>query len=222
MFHMLPIPPVPSWEGLHPLVVHLPIGILLGAPVFLLLAAILPVRARWCSLAALLSLVMGTSGLFVAVATGRAARDEVEEGTDEMFSVLDRHAELAGKTRNAFALLTASFATFVAATHATKRLSQPVLLGAANALFLLLLLGANLLLANAAHMGGRLVHEFAIRSTLSPPVASDRTGTLRDDDRVGRHLLQGRSAHCGIGRFSCVPVVGIASYRPAHDRGVQP
>jgi hypothetical protein len=38
----------------------------------------------------------------------------------------------------------------------------------ANLVFLAALMGANLLLASGAHLGGRLVHEFGVKSALAP------------------------------------------------------
>ena len=36
------LPPIPSWDGLHPLVVHFPIALLLAAPVLLLAGMVFP------------------------------------------------------------------------------------------------------------------------------------------------------------------------------------
>ncbi len=47
---MIDLPPLPTWDGIHPLVVHFPIALLLVAPLLVLLAAALaPARGRGLS-----------------------------------------------------------------------------------------------------------------------------------------------------------------------------
>ena len=60
---MIALPPIPTWEGLHPLVVHFPIALLLVAPWLVLLGALLaPSRGRPWLFAALTLLALGTAG----------------------------------------------------------------------------------------------------------------------------------------------------------------
>ena len=106
MFTTLPTPPpTPPWEGMHPLVVHFPIALLLFAAVFVVLAIIVPKRGWWFSVSALILLIGGTAGAFVAVSTGEAARDVVEEGEDEMFEVMQQHEDVVEQARNVFVAL---------------------------------------------------------------------------------------------------------------------
>ena len=55
------LPPIPTWQVLHPLVIHFPIALLFVAPVFLLLAVLLPKNSRWLQLPALILMVLGTA-----------------------------------------------------------------------------------------------------------------------------------------------------------------
>jgi uncharacterized membrane protein len=151
---------------MHPLVVHFPIGLLFVTPIFVLLATVFPARGWWFGWTALLLLALGTAGAFAATATGEAARDVVEEGPDAMWDVMERHEELTEMARTVFAVLTGFYAALLLLPHLWKTLSKASYHVAANLVFLVALLGANLLLANATHLGGRLVHQYGVRAPL--------------------------------------------------------
>ena len=169
MFTTLPTPPpTPPWEGMHPLVVHFPIALLLFAAVFVVLAIIVPKRGWWFSVSALILLIGGTAGAFVAVSTGEAARDVVEDGEDEMFEVMQEHEDVVEQARNVFVALTIVYAGIVFLPVVARSLQSWKFAMPANLVFLVALMGANLLLASGAHLGGRLVHEFGVRSALAP------------------------------------------------------
>lgn len=179
MFTSLPTPPpTPPWEGMHPLVVHFPIALLLFAAVFVLLAAITPIRGWWFSVSALLLLIGGTGGAFVSLSTGEAAMNVAEgdgENEDEMWEVMDEHQAKMEQVSKYFAALTAIYAGLVFLPLLFKSLRGMKFAFPANLVFLAALMGANLLLANGAHLGGRLVHEFGVRSTIAPEVDVDAT-----------------------------------------------
>ena len=88
------LPPWPGWDGLHPLVIHFPIALLLTAPVFVLLAMIQPKRGASFGLSALVMLVLGTAAAFVAVETGEAAA-ELATRSEAINSAIESHASLA-------------------------------------------------------------------------------------------------------------------------------
>jgi uncharacterized membrane protein len=161
------LPPWPGWDGLHPLIVHFPIGLLLVAPLFVALAALRPAHATCFGISALILLALGTTAAFVAVETGEAAA-ELATRTEAINAAIERHATLAELTRNVFAGLTALYAVLLWLPRAAKAMAKPASIVAAHALFLVLLLGGDLLLANAAHRGGLLVHKFGIQAMLPP------------------------------------------------------
>lgn len=172
---MFPAPP--PWEGMHPIVVHFPIALLLIAPLFLLFAAFRP-KATPTALAALSLLILGTGFLFLAVATGEAAEDQAE-AVSAAKATLQRHEELAEIARPVFLGFTVLYAGVVAASLILKdKLKRPVWAGL-HLGFLLLYAGGALLLANIAHDGGRLVHEFGVHAPLAgtvgqpPPVGAE-------------------------------------------------
>ncbi|HEX7579714.1 MAG TPA: DUF2231 domain-containing protein, partial [Thermoanaerobaculia bacterium] len=106
------LPPLPTWDGLHPLVTHFPIALLLVAPLFVVLGLVRRPSGRAFLLAALLLMVLGTTAIFVAVPTGEAA-GRLAERTPLVNQVLERHEELAEATRVLFTALTAIFAVIV-------------------------------------------------------------------------------------------------------------
>ena len=70
---MLQLPPIPSWDSIHPLIVHFPIVLLLLSPVFIIISMILtPPKGRPYMTAALIILFLGTVSLFLAAESGEA------------------------------------------------------------------------------------------------------------------------------------------------------
>jgi len=160
------LPPWPGWDGLHPLVIHFPVGLLLTAPVFVLLAMVWPNRGGY-GVSALVMLVLGTAAAFVAVETGEAAA-ELATRSEAINAALAAHATLAETARNVFAALTLLYAVILAVPLVIKRLAGRTWVLATHAVFLGLLLAGTLVMANAAHRGGLLVHKYGVHSLLPP------------------------------------------------------
>ncbi len=161
------LPPWPGWDGLHPLVIHFPIALLLVAPLFVALAVVRPKHGGMFGLSALLLLVVGTAGAFVAVATGEAAA-ELATRTDIITAAIERHATLAERARDIFAGLTVLYAVLLGLPLLVAKLENRRWVMASNAFFLVLLLGGGLVLASAAHHGGMLVHKYGVQAMLPP------------------------------------------------------
>jgi uncharacterized membrane protein len=165
---MLDLPPMPTWDGLHPLIIHFPIALLMVAPLLVILGAIFRKRGGPAlMLAALLLMVLGTCSTYVAVSTGEAA-GELADRTPAINAVLEHHEELAEQTRLVFTVLTVLFAGFIGLELLPERRLGTFTYGAVLAVLLVLYSGGALLLANAAHNGGRLVHELGVRSLMAP------------------------------------------------------
>ncbi len=178
------LPPIPAWEGLHPLVTHFPIALLLVAP--LLIAISLFVRtARPWAIAGLLIMSLGTAAAYVSVSTGEAAGERAEHSVASAKAVLEEHEEMAETTRNVFTALSLMFATLVLAPLVLRRPLSRTVSVTATVIFLALYGGGALILVGTAHQGGRLVHEFGVRASLAPASSAQRTadggGSAREE-----------------------------------------
>jgi uncharacterized membrane protein len=164
---MLDFPLMPSWDALHPLIIHFPIALLLIAPIFIVVGAVLsPAKGRSYLIAAMVLLLVGTASIFVAVDTGEAA-GRLAERTLGMEQVLEHHQSLAERTRAVFSVLSVIFVALIAVPGLLKRADTRLTTTILPLAFLVLYTAGALLLVNTAHNGGRLVHEFGVRAMVS-------------------------------------------------------
>ncbi len=159
-------PPIPSWDGLHPIIIHFPIALLIVAPIIILIGIFVPGKGRTFLISAFILMLLGTIAAFVAVSTGGAA-GELAEHTNNVGSVLEEHEELAETTRAVFTALTAIFGVIVFAPMLFRKELSRMILIPLNLAFLLFYGSGVVLLMNTAHQGGRLVHEFGVRAMMS-------------------------------------------------------
>lgn len=165
---MLHPPTIPSWDGLHPLIIHFPIALLLIVPVFIGVGAVLtPTKGRSSLIAAMVLLLAGTAATFIAVETGEAA-GRLAERAPAMEQVLENHEALAERTRAVFSVLSVIFVALLAIPWLVKRADTRLTTTILPLAFLVLYSVGILLLVNTAHNGGRLVHEFGVRAMVSP------------------------------------------------------
>lgn len=174
------LPPWPGWDAVHPVVVHFPVALLTAAPLFVLLAVLLPRHAPCLSCSALVLLVLGTAAAFAAVETGEATA-EMALRSDAITPVLNRHAEMGELTRNVFVALTAVYGLVLFLPVVSKKAARPAFRLAAHVVALVLLVAGSLLVANTAHLGGRLVHELGVRAVWpqTPAAAAQSPGEGR-------------------------------------------
>jgi len=179
---MSQFPPIPSWDALHPLVIHFPIALLLVVPFLIVTGALRPPeRGQTILYVALALMIAGTLGTFLAVATGEAA-GRIAERTPQIDVVLEHHEQLAEATRIAFSVLTVVFAAILLIPVILKKTSNRLVSTALSLAFLVLYGGGILLLTNTAHNGGRLVHEFGVRAAVkhSPLPAAEQQANKTD------------------------------------------
>jgi len=175
------MPPIPPYEGLHPIVVHFPIGILLIAWVPMLVAMVVKKqRHAWLASAALL-LVLGTLAAFAAVLTGEAAEEIVAETSQVVGDALHEHEETAELARTLFVVVSMVFlaAWGVASKINPKRRGVAASVG--GVLVAIVYGFASLALINAGHQGGVLVHVHGVHAPLSAPDAVAMPPAARED-----------------------------------------
>ncbi len=165
---MFQLPPVPTWDGLHPLIIHFPIGLLLVAPVLVLIGILMPPKkGRTMLLAALVLMFLGTISVFIALQTGEAAA-EIADRTPEINAIIQHHEQMAENTRLVFSILTVAFAAILFLPTLLKREVDRTSHIVYPLIFLCFYLAGAVMLANTAHQGGRLVHEFGVKALVAP------------------------------------------------------
>lgn len=167
---------IPQLHSLHPMIVHFPIALLLVAPLFILIAAVLsPPRGRPYMISALVLLGLGTGSLFFAVPTGEVAAKFLQ-GSGSDGALLSAHQNLAFETRGIFVMLLVLYISVLMVPkvlHRDGRLFSTILPLA----FLLLYCAGAVVLVDAAHEGGNLVHESGpVSSPSQPPQAPSSSG----------------------------------------------
>ena len=161
------LPMVPSWDGVHPLVIHFPIVLFLLAPVFLLLASFAQADKRNTLLiSALLVMVLGITSVYAAFEAGQATAARVNL-TGEAKTIVEHHRELADLARSSLTMATILFGlSLVIRTVFQLNMYE---LTAVLPLGFIVFYGLGLFwLINTAYNGERLVHEFGVSGVVSP------------------------------------------------------
>ncbi|MDE3188530.1 MAG: hypothetical protein KGM96_13530 [Acidobacteriota bacterium] len=166
---MFELPPIPTWDSLHPLIIHFPIALLFLCPLFIGLSAVLtPPKGRPFLIAALIVLLLGTASLFIAASTGKAAGELADRG-GPVDSVLASHEDLASETRLIFSGLSAILLGMFFLPRILRRQETRIFSTVLPLAFLVLYSVGILFLVNTSHKGGLLVHEFGVHAL--PPDA---------------------------------------------------
>lgn len=164
---MFTVPPIPAFDGLHPLVVHIPIALVFVVPIVVLFALAWKKQRVGLLVVGAVLMAVAAGGAVLATETGEAA-EKFAKGIDGAASVLDEHEELGEKSRNILIGLAAAMAvgSVVVWKAGDKAKNGAVLAGG---LVYLVAHGAGaLVVANTGHQGGRLVHEFGVRAWAGP------------------------------------------------------
>lgn len=157
----------PSWNGLHALVVHFPIILLLVAPFFVIVGATVSAAKRRLFLGlALTFMVLGTGMTYLAVATGELAMKDVVS-MPGLNDLLSEHWSLAQSTRALFSVLTVAFAALLFAHRLLERELDSWVRTSLFAAFLLFYGTGVVLLVDTALKGGRLVHVLGAKAAVT-------------------------------------------------------
>lgn len=160
------LPPMPPWEGFHVLVVHFPVALLLVAPLLMLLAMFLRRRMPGFGLAAWIVLLLGTIAAWVAVASGQAAFLDTGEMPDAARAVMVQHGDMGEIVRDVFTGLCLAYGAVLLAPVIFKRVKPGAWSVGGTLVVLAVYAWAAIYLANTAHLGGTLVHQYGIRAAL--------------------------------------------------------
>jgi uncharacterized membrane protein len=144
-------PPFPTWDSLHPMIIHFPIVLLLVSPLFLLISA--------------------------AAASGEAAGRLAERG-GPVDAVLESHEDLATQSEVIFSVLSVVMLGIVALPRILRREETRLTTTWIPLSFLVLYCVGILFVVNTAHAGGRLVHEFGVHAII--PAENNHSIALPD------------------------------------------
>lgn len=159
-------PPIPTWDSLHPMIIHFPIVLLLLTPLFILTSAALPPKkGRPYLIVALIMLLLGTGSLFLAAATGEAAARLAERG-GPVDAALATHQRLAEETKIVFSVFSVILLGVVALPRILHREETRLTAAWMPLSFLVLYCAGILFVVNTAHAGARLVHEFGVHAII--------------------------------------------------------
>lgn len=181
-------PPFPTWDSLHPMIIHFPVVLLLLSPLFLLISAVIsPSRSRPYLNVALVLLLLGTGSLFLASSTGEAAARLAERG-GPVDDVLQRHESLASATEIVFSFLSILLAGIAGIPALLKRQTRVTTTWMPLS-FLVLYCAGIFFVVNTAHAGARLVHEFGVHAIIpaetlqssAPEAASEANESNTED-----------------------------------------
>jgi len=184
---------MPPLSQVHPLIVHFPIALLMVVPLLVLLGLVWREYRAGIHIAALALLMIGTSMAVLAVISGLSAAGSVQPGP-ELRAALESHERLAKRTTFFYADLTLAFILIQLAPVLWKSWDNRRRILILNLAWLAVSLGANVLLIQTGHLGGRMVHELAVHSHARPEAPLLREADPSGQPRRSSHRL-GRVDH---------------------------
>ncbi len=181
---MLTPPPIPPFDGLHPIVVHFPIAVFFLVPMLVLASIFVSNRwARPIRITALALMVVGSGFALLATASGEESAEVVEALYPSAEEAIEEHEEAGELARTLLIVATVVYG-FVCVLPLLFRGSQRAGLieRIAQGAFVLLLIPVLLVLANAAHAGGVLVHGYGVQAPGFAPLPASALPLDDDED----------------------------------------
>ena len=165
----------PDWNGLHPLIVHIPIILLLVAPLLVIVGVGYSGAMRRPFLGSAFTLMaLGTAMTYVAVASGELAT-KTATFPPGFNTLLFEHRALAETTRDLFSMLTLAFAALLFARRLLTRELDSWVSTALFAVFLILYGTGAVLLVDTALKGSHLVHVLGTTTAVTSNLPTGRT-----------------------------------------------
>jgi uncharacterized membrane protein len=160
---------VPPFNHIHPAIVHFPIALLTTAPLLVLLGLLWPGQRRGVHASALVLLVLGFSGLVLALESGEAV-ERYARTTPALLAGVRDHELAAQWTTLIFGLLAAAFTVLWFLPLLRKRELPRSLERGLLALWLVLSAVGVVALGRTGHAGGHLVHDLHTHAGPEPPL----------------------------------------------------
>jgi uncharacterized membrane protein len=163
-------PPVPSWDGFHPILSHFPIALLTVAPLFIIIGLLKKEDSRSFMISAFILMCIGTIAIYLSASSGDSAAELVKK-TPEIDAVLQQHEAMGELVRTLFTIVTALFAVLLFVPRLLhKKLAVRSFTWLAVAI-LIINSCCVIYMYNAAHEGGRLVHIYGVHASMEehPP-----------------------------------------------------
>lgn len=162
---MFQLPHFSSWAALHPGLSHFPIALLLLVPALVLAGLLAPGRRQGLMEVSVWVLALGTAFIYLSAASGDAAKEIASQAPD-VVKAIAAHEDLGSAARAVFTVLAILLAGLVYGPRMTKKTLAPKVFVALAVGFLILCAAAALVLFNAAHSGGILVHQLGVHAKL--------------------------------------------------------
>ena len=161
---MFTFPKIPAWNALHPFLVHFPVALLFTVPILIIVGLIWADRAKNFYVAAFAVLLLGTIFCYIASVSGDAAASVVEKSKPSIEQQLNKHEDLAETARSVFTGLCLVYFLFLFAPSLMKKEIKNKVIVIFNVFYLALYFLGCMILLNAAHTGGVLVHQLGVHA----------------------------------------------------------
>lgn len=156
---------IADWGSIHPIINHFPLVLLFITPFFILLGLFFQKSKRTLNISALLLMLFGTITLFLTVTSGNYAAEHLTPNP-EILPTLNAHVQLGEKAKLSFSILSCIFFLFIVLhTKISQKFTNKIIVSI-TLIFLAIYSFNLIILFNAAHYGGKLVHKYKLTSTL--------------------------------------------------------